>query len=324
MATPENPRRPPGGRLDLIRVESARQLRSDGRLCGGFGRSADIRVSDRRFFPPSPVPWGSCMQKRSRHRFRYLDGSPHIRRIVAMRTPKHGMSLSDAAMRPMGSQIPPAEIAERTRTMQIYERLAMHPGSSAHTACQQPSLGLPLVSGTGSPSRPCRDRPEPARQAALSAHWHPGGGPGPGWAHSTKAPGEKAQLGSHVTEKVKRYFWRIGTPLFATASICRSVRHEPTAAASCSLGDMELGCFPSVCYLNTALCEAHLRRFGRRQCCGSSGHLPQPTVSVSSSRPPEDIRVSDWGLAASRLTGRDINSKIKTRRVYAESDSSRS
>ncbi|WP_158257472.1 hypothetical protein [Haliangium sp. UPWRP_2] len=53
-----------------------------------------------------------------------------------MRTSKHGMALSDAAMRHMGSQIPPAEIAERTRTMQIYERPAMYPGSSAHTACR--------------------------------------------------------------------------------------------------------------------------------------------------------------------------------------------
>ncbi|MBL9006562.1 MAG: hypothetical protein JNJ46_20060 [Myxococcales bacterium] len=48
---------------------------------------------------------------------------------------KHGMALSDA-MPQMGSQLPPAEIAERTRTMQICERPAMHPGSSAHTACQ--------------------------------------------------------------------------------------------------------------------------------------------------------------------------------------------
>ena len=36
-----------------------------------------------------------------------------------MGTPNHGMALSDAAMHHMGSQIPPAEIAERTRTMQI-------------------------------------------------------------------------------------------------------------------------------------------------------------------------------------------------------------
>ena len=33
-------------------------------------------------------------------------------------TPKHGMALSDAAMHHMGSQTPPAEIAERTHSMQ--------------------------------------------------------------------------------------------------------------------------------------------------------------------------------------------------------------
>ena len=175
MATPENPRRPPGGRLDLIRVESARQLRSDGRLCGGFGRSADIRVSDRRFFPPSPVPWGSCMQKRSRHRFRYLDGSPHIRGSV-MRTPKHDMALSDAAMRHMDSQRQPAEIPERMFTKQICQRRA-----SSHARKNTPlangHLGLLLVPSASSPAQPCQAPPEHARQPALSAHRHPSAAP---------------------------------------------------------------------------------------------------------------------------------------------------
>ncbi|MBL9004550.1 MAG: hypothetical protein JNJ46_09900 [Myxococcales bacterium] len=53
-----------------------------------------------------------------------------------MRTPKHDMALSDAAMRHMDNQSQPAEIPERTLTKQSCERRAMHPGSSAHTACR--------------------------------------------------------------------------------------------------------------------------------------------------------------------------------------------